>query len=92
VGSVRLKRADEHGFMETGIWLTRLSRGRGVAVAAMAAVLQEAAAAGARGIRADTTTDNFGALGVLRHLGFELEVSGDAVDARLVFGREARRD
>jgi RimJ/RimL family protein N-acetyltransferase len=88
VGSVRLKRADEHGFMETGIWLTRGSRGQGAGVAALAAVLREAAAAGARGVRADTTTDNFGALGVLRRLGFELEANGDAVHARLVFERD----
>ena len=73
VGSVRLKCTDEQGVLEAGVWLTRSSRGRGVAVAAMAAVLRKAAALGAQGVRADTTTGNTSALGVLRRLSFDLE-------------------
>ena len=91
VGSVRLKGTDEQGVLETGVWLTRSSRGRGVAVAAMAAVLRKAAALGAQGVRADTTTGNTSALGVLRRLGFDLELTdGDCVRALLLFGRNVR--
>lgn len=46
VGSVRLKRTQQSGELETGAWLTRSSRGRGVGRAAMEAVLREAAALG----------------------------------------------
>jgi RimJ/RimL family protein N-acetyltransferase len=89
VGSVRLRCTNEQGVFETGVWLTRSSRGRGVAVAAMAAVLRKAAALGAHGVRADTTTGNTSALGVLRRLGFDLEVTdGDGVRALLLFGRD----
>jgi RimJ/RimL family protein N-acetyltransferase len=91
VGSVRLKSTNEQGVLETGIWLTRSSRGRGVAVAAMAAVLREAAALDAQEVRADTTTGNASALGVLRRLGFDFEVTdGDSVRARLLFGQDVR--
>ena len=91
VGSVRLKCTNEPGVLETGVWLTRSSRGRGVAVAAMAAVLRTAAALGAQGVRADTTTGNTSALGVLRRLGFDLEVAdGDCVRALLMFDRDVR--
>ena len=91
VGSVRLKCTDEQGVLETGVWLTRSSRGRGVAVAAMTAVLRKAADLGAQGVRADTTTGNTSALGVLRRLGFDLEVTdGDCVRALLLFGRDIR--
>lgn len=91
VGSVRLKCTNEQGVLETGVWLTRSSRGRGVAVAAMAAVLGKAAALGAQGVRADTTTGNTSALGVLRRLGFDLEITdGDCVRALLLFVRDER--
>ena len=91
VGSVRLKCTDEHGVLETGVWLTRSSRGGGVAVAAMATVLRKAADLGAHGVCADTTTGNTSALGVLRRLGFDLELTeGRCVRARLFFGRNAR--
>ena len=87
VGSVRLKCTNEQGVLETGVWLTRISRGQGVAVAATAAVLRKAAALGAQGVRAETTTGNTSALGVLRRLGFDLEVTdGDSVRAQLLFG------
>ena len=89
VGSVRLKCTNEQGVLETGVWVTRSSRGRGVA--AMAAVLRKAAVSGAQGVRADTTTGNTSALGVLRRLGFDLEVTdGDCVGALLLFGRDLR--
>lgn len=91
VGSVRLKCTGVEGVLETGIWLTRSSRGRGVAVTAMAAALREAVALGAQGVRAETTADNTGAIGVLRRLGFDLEVAdGDSIRALLRFGRDVR--
>ena len=85
VGSVRLKRSAEQGVLETGAWLTRSGRGRGAGRAALASVLQQAAALGAQVVCAQTTTGNASALAVLRRLGFELvpghEVHG--VRARL---------
>jgi RimJ/RimL family protein N-acetyltransferase len=91
VGSVRLKSTDEPGVLETGVWLTRSSRGRGIGGAAMAAVLQEAAALGAQGVRADTTAGNTSALGVLHRLGFDVEVTdGEGVRALLLFDRDGR--
>ena len=91
VGSVRLKCTDERGVLEAGVWLTRSSRGRGVAVAATAAMLRKAAALGAQGVRADTTTGNTSALGVLRRLGFDLEhTDGECVRALLLFGPNVR--
>ena len=76
-GAVRLKRTDEAGVLVTGIWLTRGARGRGVARQALAAVLEEAAAWGAREVRAQTRSENAAALAVLRSLGFECTDAGD---------------
>jgi RimJ/RimL family protein N-acetyltransferase len=72
VGSVRLKRTSESRVLETGIWLTRHARGRGLGRAAVAAVLSEATDIGADVVQADTTATNAGALGVLRSLGFTI--------------------
>ena len=85
-GAVRLKRADRPGVLETGIWLSRQVRGRGVAGAALAAVLQQAAAAGAVAVCADTTAGNAAALAVLSRAGFELsrDDDGRAVRALLL--------
>lgn len=90
VGAVRLKWTGSPGVLETGIWLTRTARGRGVGRAAMAAVLDEAAALGARVVRAETTPRNAAALAVLRHLGFALEPGGDAepVSAFITLGAQ----
>jgi len=87
VGSVRLKRMTVPGVLETGIWLTRRARGRGVGQLALTCVLSTAATLGARGVRADTTADNGGALGVLRSLGFDLTASNDGavVEAVIMF-------
>jgi RimJ/RimL family protein N-acetyltransferase len=85
VGGMRLKRTGEPGVVETGIWLTREARGRGVAQRALAAVLEEAAAWGAREVWANTRTENAAALAVLRALDFEC---ADAVDGE-VWARRA---
>ena len=82
VGAVRLGRTDEDGVLETGIWLTRGTRGRGVGQAAIAAVLDKATALGADAVRADTTSGNAAALSVLRRLGFELSPAEDGQGVR----------
>ena len=83
VGAVRLKRTAEPGVLETGIWLTRRARGRGVGRRALAAVLEEAAAGGAAAVRADTARGNGPALAALRDLGFVCtDGAGERVDAR----------
>lgn len=88
VGSVRLKRTAVPEILETGIWLTRRTRGHGVGRLVMAGVLQTAATLSAQGVRAETTTGNRAALRVLRSLGFDLVASKDSasVAALLMFG------
>jgi RimJ/RimL family protein N-acetyltransferase len=88
VGSVRLKWTAAAEILETGIWLTRRTRGQGVGRLAIASVLQPAATLGARGARAETTTGNRAALRVLRSLGSDMVASKDstAVAALLMFG------
>ena len=73
IGSARLKLTDQPQVFETGIWLTRSSRGHGIGSAVMKAVLLEATAGGASTVRAETAESNGGALSVLRHLGFSLD-------------------
>lgn len=81
-GAVRLKRTAEPGTLETGIWLARGARGRGVATAALEFAFQRARSAGAHTVRADTTAGNVAALAVLGRLGFELDRgAGDDVHA-----------
>jgi RimJ/RimL family protein N-acetyltransferase len=93
VGSVRLKRTDEHGVLEAGIWLTPSTRGRGVGQAAIAATLRQAATLGATRVRADTTVTNTGALALLRRLGFTLTpANGQDVQALLLLDPEAPGD
>lgn len=82
VGSVRLKHTDEQGILETGLWLTRGARGRGVGRAAMVAVLQQAAGAGAAVVLAETTVANASALAVLQHLGFDTAPTEDGRGVR----------
>ncbi|WP_037295620.1 GNAT family N-acetyltransferase [Saccharomonospora azurea] len=83
VGSVRLKRTAE-GVLETGVWLTRMARGRGLGTAAMAVAVRKAVELGAREVRADTTVANVGALRLLRRLGFTLaRADGGAVHGLL---------
>ena len=91
VGSVRLVRADRPGQMETGVWLVRDVRGRGVGHAAMAAVLSEAVELGATSVSAETTSSNAGAVAVLERLGFDLWAGDDrgSVDALIVFQPES---
>lgn len=70
VGAVRLKRAEECGILEAGIWLGLNARGRGIASDAVAALLAEARKAGGSKIMAETTTSNTASLALLRAAGF----------------------
>jgi len=75
IGSVRLKRTESDGVLETGIWLARSARGRGLGTAAAAAVVQLATALGATAVRADTTSTNGPALALLERTGFRISTT-----------------
>ncbi|WP_394437144.1 GNAT family N-acetyltransferase [Streptomyces sp. SGAir0957] len=77
VGSARLARRDGEDVLETGMWLGRSHRGRGIGTAALGIVLAEAARAGARAVVADTTQDNTAALVALRRNGATLSAGHD---------------
>jgi RimJ/RimL family protein N-acetyltransferase len=81
VGAVRLKRTAEPDVLETGIWLVREVRGKGVGRQAVALVLAKAQELGAAAVRADTSQENAAALLVLQRLGFETSTEGDRVAA-----------
>ncbi|WP_409484038.1 GNAT family N-acetyltransferase [Arsenicicoccus dermatophilus] len=76
VGCVRLRVTDEPGVLETGIWLARSARGRGISTAATRLVLAEARRQGARRVVADTAQTNVAAQGLLRSAGFALAAAG----------------
>ncbi len=78
VGSVRLKRTQTPGVLETGLWVARSARGTGAAAGAMRALIDEARRAGAVSLRVDTTAANAPAMRLLSRLGFVLtEASPD---------------
>ncbi|MET7832936.1 Protein N-acetyltransferase, RimJ/RimL family [Micromonospora sediminicola] len=83
VGMVRMARRDEPGVVETGMWLGRSARGRGLGAAALRELLHAAAAAGMHTVVADTTPDNAGALSVLRRCGAELREENGRIHARM---------
>ncbi|QLQ38199.1 GNAT family N-acetyltransferase [Micromonospora robiginosa] len=83
VGMVRMARRDEPGTVETGMWLGRSARGRGLGAAALRELLHVAAAAGMNTVVADTTPDNAGAISVLRKCGAELREQGGKTYARM---------
>ena len=74
-GSIRLKRTRADA-LETGIWLGRSFRGRGIAREALRLVIDRAAASGAAVLQADTTAGNGAALGLLRSARAEFEHGG----------------
>ena len=80
-GSVRLKRIDDGwaqpGRAETGIWLGRSYRGRGVGGAALSLVLAEARRAGLHQVVAHTTAGNLGAQRLLPAAGAALRHDDD---------------
>jgi RimJ/RimL family protein N-acetyltransferase len=71
------------GALETGIWLARSFRGRGVGREALRLVKDRAAAAGAAVLVAETTAGNVGALALLKSAGAEL-VTGAASETDTV--------
>jgi RimJ/RimL family protein N-acetyltransferase len=83
VGGVRLQRTDDPSVLETGIWLVRDARSRGVGRQSLQLVLERARYAGAATVRADTTVGNAAALGVLRSLGAVVTVDGEVVRAEI---------
>ncbi|MEV4617169.1 GNAT family N-acetyltransferase [Asanoa sp. NPDC049573] len=82
IGMIRMT-LDDDGTAETGMWLARSARGRGLGTEALRTLLDEARAAGARTVRADTTPGNKAALAVLGRTGAALVPDGDKVYARL---------
>ncbi len=69
--------------LETGIWLARSFRGRGVGREALRLVKDRAASAGAAVLVAETTAGNVGALALLKSAGAEL-VTGAASETDTV--------
>jgi RimJ/RimL family protein N-acetyltransferase len=78
-----MARRDEPDTVETGMWLGRSVRGQGIGVAALRLLLGEAAQAGACRVVAETTTQNTGALWVLRRCGAVLRDDGAGVRAEI---------
>ncbi|MDR6416070.1 GNAT family N-acetyltransferase [Pseudarthrobacter sulfonivorans] len=90
-GSVRLKRTAQHDAAETGIWLGRSFRARGVGGAALKLVLAEARVAGLRRIVAHTTAGNAGAQRLLTGAGAALTYDdGGAVSAVVVLSCDSQ--
>lgn len=87
VGMVRLTAKGE-----TGMWIARCARGRGVGLAALRRVLEEAPRRGITEIVADTTAGNAAALTVLRKAGATLEIDGTRVHARIAVPVEPSPD
>lgn len=83
VGMVRMARCDEPGTVETGMWLGRSARGQGLGAVALRELLNAAAAAGMHTVVAQTTTDNAGALSVLRKCGAKLRNDDGKVRAEI---------
>ncbi|MFC5064160.1 GNAT family N-acetyltransferase [Actinomycetospora atypica] len=90
VGVARLRR-DGAG-AETGVWLSRGARGRGIGTAVLGLLAQRAAQDGADRLVADTTADNAAALGALRRHGAALSGDADAVAAVIGLGGPEPRD
>ncbi|MEU4803880.1 GNAT family N-acetyltransferase [Actinosynnema sp. NPDC023587] len=68
---------------ETGLWVARSARGRGVGLTALCQVVQEAPGRGITTVRAETTTANTAALAVLRRVGAVITATGDRVTAEI---------
>ncbi|WP_211239265.1 GNAT family N-acetyltransferase [Actinokineospora inagensis] len=84
-GMIRMARVSQDE-AETGMWLGRSARGKGIGTAALRALVAEAAAVGVRTIVADTASGNSAALGALRTCGATLTHHGDDVRAELPIG------
>ncbi|MGX7828311.1 GNAT family N-acetyltransferase [Actinokineospora sp. 24-640] len=71
-GVIRLRGVDA-ATAETGIWLGREARGRGIGKAAVLAVLEAARGLGYRVVVAETTADNAAAVGLLATCGAAIQ-------------------
>ncbi|MFE7314313.1 GNAT family N-acetyltransferase [Streptomyces sp. NPDC057555] len=80
VGSARLALRESLGVLETGMWLARSQRGRGIGTVTLRLLLQEAARTGARAVVAETKTHNTAALAALRRNGATLITSQDGTE------------
>lgn len=81
IGSARLAEVAPH-VLETGMWLARSVRGRGIGAAVLRMLLIEATAKGAHQVVAQTTSANAGALGALRKCG--ARIGNPDVDGRIL--------
>jgi RimJ/RimL family protein N-acetyltransferase len=86
VGMIRMSRTDDLDTFETGMWLGQSARGQGISVAALRALLAEAARAGARSVVANTTVGNVAAVRALTRCGAVIHRDGDATRAELRIG------
>jgi RimJ/RimL family protein N-acetyltransferase len=80
---IRMSRKGPPGTVETGMWLGRPFRGKGIAAAALRALLVRAAEAGAGSVIADTTPDNAAALGTLGSVGAVFTPTPDKIYAAI---------
>jgi RimJ/RimL family protein N-acetyltransferase len=83
LGMIRMSRTDRPDSVETGMWLGKSARRQGIGVAALRALLAEAARAGARSVVANTTAGNAPALGALARCGAVIHYDGEAARAEL---------
>ncbi|MBW4718249.1 GNAT family N-acetyltransferase [Saccharothrix obliqua] len=87
VGMIRLTATGE-----TGMWVARSARGRGVGLTALCRVVQEAPGRGIRTVTAETATANHAARTVLARAGARLTVDGDRVRATITAPTEPATD
>lgn len=83
VGMIRLRRLEEPGTAETGMWLGRHMRSQGIGVDALRILLDIAAEAGIQKVRADTTPDNTAAIRALTRCGATLTTTPTKVTAEI---------
>ncbi|WP_461174782.1 GNAT family N-acetyltransferase [Arthrobacter sp. Z1-9] len=86
-GSIRLRRVDSGNGVavaDTGIWLGRSFRSRGIGTAALRLVLDEARSAGIAEVTARTLTGNLGAQRVLASAGAVLTPDDDGTVSAVV--------
>ena len=83
VGMIRMARSDGPDTLETGMWLGRSVRGRGIGGRALRLLLNEAARTGARRVVAETSAANAAAIKVLRRCSAVLVFDGSQVHAEI---------
>ena len=83
VGMIRMARSDGPDTLETGMWLGRSARGRGIGGRALRLLLDEAARTGARRVVAETSAANAAAIKVLRRCSAVLVFNGSQVHAEI---------